>query len=118
VKLRASQEAREEEGPANKLYADIAHPINQACRDLIQKAVLQEYQLELERAKMPDYRSRYDEAYIDGSDASSNTISIDSLDGSSPKRPHILDPDSKLSSNAKVSEIAKNSSDESSISGS
>jgi len=113
VKLRASQEVREEEGPANKLYADIAHPINQTCRDLIQKAVLQEYQLELERAKLPGYRSRYDEAYVDGCEASSGTVSVDSLDGLSPKRPHILDPNSKLVSGTKVSEITKSSTDES-----
>lgn len=116
VKLRASQEVREEDGPANKLYADIAHPINQACRDSIQKAVLQEYQLELERAKLPGYRSRYDEAYVEGVEATSTAVPVDSLDGSSPKRPHILDPNSKLVSGAKVSEIAKNSSDRSSTS--
>ena len=47
----------------NKLYADVAHPINQACRDLIQQHVVEEYQLELERAKLPGYVSRYDDAY-------------------------------------------------------
>ncbi|MCA9159266.1 MAG: SpoVG family protein [Planctomycetales bacterium] len=47
----------------NKLYADVAHPINQACRDLIQQHVVEEYQLELERAKLPGYISRYDDAY-------------------------------------------------------
>lgn len=47
----------------NKLYADVAHPINQACRDLIQQHVVDEYQLELERAKLPGYVSRYDDAY-------------------------------------------------------
>ncbi len=39
-----------EGGNANKLYADIAHPINQACRDLIQQSVIGEYALEIERA--------------------------------------------------------------------
>lgn len=47
----------------NKLYADVAHPINQACRDLIQQHVVEEYQLELVRAKLPGYVSRYDDAY-------------------------------------------------------
>lgn len=47
----------------NKLYADVAHPINQSCRDLIQQHVVDEYQLELERAKLPGYLSRYDDAY-------------------------------------------------------
>ncbi len=44
-----------------KLHADIAHPINSACRELIQGAVLREYQAELERAKQPGYVSSYDD---------------------------------------------------------
>ena len=47
----------------NKLYADVAHPINQKCRDQIQQHVVEEYVLELERAKLPGYVSRYDDAY-------------------------------------------------------
>ena len=50
----------------NKLYADVAHPINQACRDMIQQHVVAEYTLELERAKLPGYISRYDDAYDAG----------------------------------------------------
>lgn len=61
-RLRESRESRDEEVP-NKLYADVAHPINQACRDLIQSRVVEEYALELERAKQPGYVSRYDDAY-------------------------------------------------------
>jgi stage V sporulation protein G len=64
-RLRGDQDLQDIEGPSNKLYADIAHPINQACRDLIQQAVIGEYQLELERAKQPGYVSRYDEEYIE-----------------------------------------------------
>jgi DNA-binding cell septation regulator SpoVG len=30
-----------------RLYADIAHPINAACRDMIQKRVVSEYEAEL-----------------------------------------------------------------------
>jgi stage V sporulation protein G len=67
-RLRETREQREEEMP-NKLYADVAHPINQACRDLIQARVVEEYALELERAKQPGYVSRYDDAY-EGHDAS------------------------------------------------
>lgn len=62
ARLRESRESRDEEVP-NKLYADVAHPINQACRDLIQARVVEEYTLELERAKQPGYVSRYDDAY-------------------------------------------------------
>jgi stage V sporulation protein G len=51
---------REDDGRA-KLYADIAHPINQACRDMIQQKVIEAYQLEQERAKLPGYVSSYDD---------------------------------------------------------
>jgi stage V sporulation protein G len=51
-----------------KLYADIAHPINSSCRELIQEYVVREYELELERAKQPDYVSRYDDFDMDYGD--------------------------------------------------
>jgi len=38
-----------------KLHADIAHPINAACRQEIERQVLTEYQQELERSKQPGY---------------------------------------------------------------
>jgi stage V sporulation protein G len=44
-----------------KLYADIAHPINTACREIIQERVFREFQLELDRSKLPGYRSTYDD---------------------------------------------------------
>ena len=46
-----------------KLYADIAHPINSECREMIQDRVIAEYEKELNRSKEPGYVSRYDEAY-------------------------------------------------------
>jgi stage V sporulation protein G len=51
-----------------KLYADIAHPINSACREMIQDVVVREYEEELERAKDPDYVSRYDDFDLDYGD--------------------------------------------------
>jgi stage V sporulation protein G len=47
-----------------ELYADIAHPINSACREMIQERAIREYQNELQRAKLPGYVPRYDD--IDG----------------------------------------------------
>ncbi len=44
-----------------KLYADIAHPINSDCRDLIQQRVLDEYEDEVFRSKQPGYTCRYDD---------------------------------------------------------
>jgi stage V sporulation protein G len=48
-----------------KLYADIAHPINSACREMIQDVVVREYDEELERAQDPNYVSRYDDFDMD-----------------------------------------------------
>jgi len=48
-----------------KLYADIAHPINSACREMIQNHVIQEFESELQLAKQPDYVSRYDDFDVD-----------------------------------------------------
>lgn len=46
-----------------KLYADIAHPVNAACREMIQNCVIEHYERELELSKSPSYRSRYDDGY-------------------------------------------------------
>src|SRR3954469_12497708 len=70
VRLREERAARDAEGRA-KLYADIAHPINSQCREMIQSRVIAEYRTELERAKQPGYVSRYDEDYDDDVDAAS-----------------------------------------------
>ena len=60
IRLDESRALRDSEGRA-KLHADIAHPINSACREKLQAAVLAAYADELERAKMPGYVSRYDD---------------------------------------------------------
>jgi stage V sporulation protein G len=48
-----------------KLYADIAHPINSGCREMIQNGVIQEFHEEVKRSKAPGYRSRYDDFDMD-----------------------------------------------------
>ena len=58
-KLGAGTLPRDEEGRL-RLYADIAHPINAACREMIQKRVVSEYEAELVRARDPGYVSRYE----------------------------------------------------------
>ena len=61
--LKLHQESlRDQEGRA-KLYADIAHPINSKCREMIQDRVISEFQTEVERSKKPGYVSRYDDVY-------------------------------------------------------
>jgi stage V sporulation protein G len=51
-----------------KLYADIAHPINSYCREMIQDRVINEFYDEIERSKQPGYVSRYDDVDIDFQD--------------------------------------------------
>jgi stage V sporulation protein G len=46
-----------------KLYADVAHPVNSECREMISSAVLAEFENELARAAEPGYRSRYDDDF-------------------------------------------------------
>jgi stage V sporulation protein G len=65
---REERAVRDAEGRA-KLYADIAHPINSQCREMIQNRVIAEYRTELDRAKQPGYVSRYDDDYDDDIDA-------------------------------------------------
>ena len=43
-----------------KLHADIAHPINSTCREILQGAILKAYQEEKVRAKQPGYVCRYE----------------------------------------------------------
>src|SRR5207253_1068507 len=59
-RLDEDRATRDADGRA-KLHADIAHPINSACREVIQTAVIKAYTEERERAKQPGYISRYDE---------------------------------------------------------
>jgi stage V sporulation protein G len=64
MRLNTNRAPLDEDGRA-KLYADIAHPINSACREMIQDRVIREFREELERAKQPGYVSRYDDFDID-----------------------------------------------------
>ena len=64
-KIRRGRDGADHDG-RTKLYADIAHPINSDCREMIQSRVIQELDEELKRARLPGYISRYDEDYDAG----------------------------------------------------
>jgi stage V sporulation protein G len=68
ARQREDRTIRDADGRA-KLYADIAHPINSQCREMIQNRVIAEFRTELERAKQPGYVSKYDDDYDDDIDA-------------------------------------------------
>jgi stage V sporulation protein G len=59
-RLDEDRATRDADGRA-KLHADIAHPINSACREVIQSAIIRAFQEEKERSKQPGYVSSYDE---------------------------------------------------------
>lgn len=60
IKLDSASTLRYESG-RTKLYADIAHPINSACREQIQNVVLEAFDDEKVRALVPGYVSSYDD---------------------------------------------------------
>ncbi len=83
-----------------KLYADVAHPINSACREMIQRAVVEEFEAELARSNQPGYRSRYDDDFVDA--GPEEDFELDAAEASAakqeqlPKRPHFMDrPEAK-----------------------
>jgi stage V sporulation protein G len=59
-KLDEDRATRDADGRV-KLHADIAHPINSACREVIQTAVLKAFRDEKERSKQPGYVCTYDD---------------------------------------------------------
>jgi stage V sporulation protein G len=85
-----------------KLYADVAHPVNSDCREMISTAVLTEFEAELARAALPGYRSRYDD------DFESISESDDDLFTGKPIDPITRSPQghpSQLISSAKTSDL-------------
>ena len=60
ARLDENRALRQTDGRA-KLHADIAHPINSGCREIIQGAVIKAFQEERERSKLPGYVCRYDD---------------------------------------------------------
>ena len=57
-RLKEHATIKDDEGRA-KLYADIAHPINSTCREMIQQRVIQAFEEEKARAQLPDYVPSY-----------------------------------------------------------
>lgn len=75
-RLADDRAPKESDGRA-KLYADIAHPINSECREMIQSAVLTAFEKEKVLARDPNYVCRYDDF---GENESSLPPEFDSVD--------------------------------------
>lgn len=86
LRMKDELPVKDQEG-RTKLYADIAHPINSACREMIQQRVVDEYKTELGRAEQPGYRSRYDDFFGD------EEIEAEPLEPTRPERPAVAKPE-------------------------
>jgi stage V sporulation protein G len=73
-KLDENRATRDTDGRV-KLHADIAHPINSGCREVIQSAVIKAFQEEKERSKQPGYVCSYDDYDSDYDDSFSQVVS-------------------------------------------
>lgn len=62
TRQKTDQVVQDSDGRA-RLYADIAHPVNASCREMIQTRVIEEFEAELDLATQPGYVSRYDDDY-------------------------------------------------------
>ncbi len=102
TRLRGNSDLKDQESNSNRLYADIAHPINQACRDMIQTIVIREYHMELERAKLPGYSSRYDDDYFD-TPTSESTYQVAHPSQSELPKPHFDGAERNAATTSQVS---------------
>ncbi len=76
-RLKDDLAVKDQEG-RSKLYADIAHPINSECREMIQERVIAEFRAERVLSEQPGYVSRYDDFY--------------EFEDSPPPRVHVVEP--------------------------
>ena len=113
VELHEDRAIKDDDGRA-KLYADIAHPINSGCRDMIQRKVLESFEKEIVLAQKPGYgaigrkaRPELPESNRSNPTSEGRTIRIDGPDGSHRRiepaqpdvtRPHHLDAPDRVPS--------------------
>ena len=86
-KLDEDRATRDADGRV-KLHADIAHPINSACREVIQTAVLKAFNAEKERSKQPGYVCTYDDFDSDYDNAASYTQIVSEMNATRGYRTH------------------------------
>jgi stage V sporulation protein G len=83
ARLKEGRAVKDDSGRA-KLYADIAHPINSACREMIQARIIAEFYDEIERSKQPGYVSQYEE--FDAGEDYSHPVEADEANRESAAR--------------------------------
>lgn len=87
AKLNSGRMPQDQDG-RTKLYADIAHPINSSCREMIQEHVIREFEEEIERAKEPGYVSSYDDFDVDFEEAPTESTDTKAAKENRFDRPH------------------------------
>ncbi|MDA0832380.1 MAG: SpoVG family protein [Planctomycetota bacterium] len=115
ARLMEERALKDSDGRA-RLYADIAHPINSDCREMIQKQVISAYESELVRAREPGYICTYDD-YGEESYASlhESEQSLEFIEGNgqvhriepaanAPQPPHSLSTPQRDSQNQKATQ--------------
>lgn len=80
-RLEENTALKDEEGRI-KLYADIAHPINSTCREMIQTKVITAFEDEKSRSKMPGYVPSYVD--FDGGDDYGPPVSHEPREAAAP----------------------------------
>lgn len=61
VRMSSDKDDATNNNGRTKLYADIAHPINSECREIIQSKVIEAFELEIVNSQKPGYVCRYDD---------------------------------------------------------
>lgn len=87
AKQRELSAAKDDEGRA-KLYADIAHPINSVCREMIQQRVILAFDEEKARSKLPGYVPSYDDYEPEDAAFATRTASITTTQVQQAEKPH------------------------------
>jgi stage V sporulation protein G len=92
-RMKEPQGARDDDGRA-KLYADIAHPINSTCREMIQQRVIQAFEEEKARSQLPGYVPSYEDydAESTASPRTTHTVTTHIQGAEQPHGPHKVPP--------------------------
>jgi stage V sporulation protein G len=99
AKLEENPVLKDDSGRA-KLYADIAHPINSQCREMIQAAVIDAFQQEVQRAKQPGYVSTYDDYTSYEHDFGTTSVTTSHIQpAEKPHGPHVRSTETNASGN-------------------
>ena len=81
--LRGDRVPHDAEGRA-KLHADIAHPINSACREKLQRRIIEAYEAELEQSRQPGYAPLPDSDDLEESPGDSGPLAPAAPEGAGP----------------------------------